>query len=228
MGPQSPAGCGQPPSLSCCPLAGQLRIPLDSVSARCRSLLSGHIAGMAEPPRAPRHRAQPPARIQGTCCLQAARGSAKLGAVIGALAVGSSPSTSGSCTTVHSSGRARGLSRTAAPRAPRLHQIYEGPVGAWLGLVVQPLCWAAVPKGQEGRGLSPPGPTGVWGHHLLCTMAREEQDAGTRTTCRELSLLWERSASAQVLKTSHFTQKFWFLKSISYSSFYFFKEQSYC
>lgn len=163
MGPQSPAGCGQPPGLSCCPLAGQLRIPLDSVSARCRSLLSGHIAGMAEPPRAPRHRAQPPARIQGTCCLQAARGSAKLGAVIGALAVGSSPSTSGSCTAVHSSGRARGLSRTAAPRAPRLHQIYEGPVGAWLGLVVQPLCWAAVPKGQEGRGLAPPGPTGGLG-----------------------------------------------------------------
>lgn len=44
---------------------------LDSVSARCRSLLSGHIAGMAELPRAPRHRA----RIHGTCCLQ--RSSAK-------------------------------------------------------------------------------------------------------------------------------------------------------
>lgn len=153
-GPGRLRAASRPPGLSCCPLAGQLRITLDSVSARCRSLLSGHIAGMAEPPRAPRHRAQPPARIQGTCCLQAARGSAKERAAIGAPAVGSSP-----CAATHSSGRARGLSRTAAPRAPRLPQNYEGPVGVWLGLAVQPPHWDAVPKGQGGGGLAPPGPT---------------------------------------------------------------------
>lgn len=81
------------------------------------------------------------------------------------------------------------------------------------------------PRGREGGDWHPLALQEVWGHHLLCTMAREEQDAGTRTTCRELSLLWERSASAQVLKTSHFTQKFWFLKSISCSSFYFLKNK---